>query len=200
MLYTLALGTGLRSAELRTLTPEQFDLAANPPTVTVLACYAKNGREATQPLPTALAGLVVPWLAAKPAGRPVFEGMTKRTAEMLAIDLKAAGIAPETDSGVVDFHALRASYISNLVASGASVKVCQVLARHSTPSLTIGIYAKASLHDIQGAVDALPDPTTNHPRGRDTGRDRPRSRNPSRNACSTFDPLGGRFEPGSVAF
>jgi hypothetical protein len=51
--------------------------------------------------------------------------MTKRTADMLAIDLKAAGIKPETDSGVVDFHALRGSYISNLVASGASVKVCQ---------------------------------------------------------------------------
>jgi hypothetical protein len=50
-------------------------------------------------------------------------------------------------------------YISNLVASGASVKTCQVLARHSTPSLTIGIYAKASLHDLVGAVDALPDLT-----------------------------------------
>jgi len=26
---------------------------------------------------------------------------------MLAIDLKAAGIEPESDSGIVDFHALR---------------------------------------------------------------------------------------------
>jgi hypothetical protein len=59
----------------------------------------------------------------------------------------------------VDFHALRGSYISHLVSSGASVKACQVLARHSTPSLTIGIYAKASLHDIKGAVEALPDLT-----------------------------------------
>jgi hypothetical protein len=75
------------------------------------------------------------------------------------IDLKAAGIPYQTNAGVVDFHALRAVYISNLVSSGASVKTCQVLAKHSTPSLTIGVYAKASLHDVKGAVEALPDLT-----------------------------------------
>jgi hypothetical protein len=55
----------------------------------------------------------------------------------------------------VDFHALRATYISHLVSSGASVKTCQLLARHSRPSMIIGIYAKASLHYIQGAVESL---------------------------------------------
>ena len=58
------------------------------------------------------------------------------------------------------FHALKAAYITNPVASGASVKVCQTLARHSDPSLTIGVYAKASLHDIQGVVERLPDLTS----------------------------------------
>jgi integrase len=160
ILYALAIGTGLRSAELRTLTPDRFDLYSDPATVTVLACYAKNGREAVQPLPPTLAERLRPWVALKAPGRPVFEGMTKRAAEMLAIDLKAAEIAPETDSGIVDFHALRGTYISHLVSSGASVKTYQVLARHSTPSLTIGVYAKASLHDIKGAVEALPSLTS----------------------------------------
>ncbi len=82
---------------------------------------------------------------------------------MLAIDLKAAGIAPETDSGVVDFHALRGTYFTHLVNSGASVKTCQTLARHSTPVLTIGVYAKTSLHDLTGAVEALPDLTPPEP-------------------------------------
>jgi integrase len=50
MLCALGLGTGFRSAELRTLTPGRFDLDSDPPTVTVPACYAKNGREAVQPL------------------------------------------------------------------------------------------------------------------------------------------------------
>src|SRR5262249_54674029 len=67
------------------------------------------------------------------------------------------GLHPyETASGVIDFHPLRASYVFNLVASGASVKTCQVLARHSSPSLTIGVYDKASVHEIAGAVSAPP--------------------------------------------
>jgi hypothetical protein len=37
------------------------------------------------------------------------------------------------------------------------VKTCQTLARHHDPPLTIGIYAKASLHDISGAVQSSPD-------------------------------------------
>jgi integrase len=78
MLYALAAGSGLRSKELRTLTPERFDLVSDPPTVTVLAGYAKNRREAVQPLPAALADRLAPWIATKPAGKPVFEEMTQR--------------------------------------------------------------------------------------------------------------------------
>ena len=44
------------------------------------------------------------------------------------------------------------------------MKTCQTLARHSSPSLTIGIYAKASLHDIAGAVESLPNLTPAPPR------------------------------------
>jgi hypothetical protein len=90
---------------------------------------------------------------------PVFENLDVRTAHMLRIDLAAAGIPYETDSGVADFHSLRGCYISYLVSSGALVKTCQTLARHSTPSLTIGIYAKASRYDLDSAVEALPDLT-----------------------------------------
>ena len=159
MLYTLALGTGFRADELATLTPDRFALDADPPTVTVMACYAKNRTEAVQPIAAGLADQLRPWLKTKAPGRPVFDGMTERTAEMLRVDLEAAGIAYETASGVADFHALRAAYVTNLVASGASVKTCQTLARHSTPTLTIGLYAKVSLHDIKGAVENLPDLT-----------------------------------------
>ena len=76
MLYALAIGTGLRSEELRTLIPERFDFDSDPPTVTVRAGYAKNRREAVQPLSHALADRLRPWVALKPSGRPVFKGMT----------------------------------------------------------------------------------------------------------------------------
>ena len=155
--YLVALGTGFRAAELAELTPERFDLVGPTPTATVPAGYTKNGREAVQPLPPNLAARLAPWLATLPAGSPVFN-LSDRAAEMIQVDLAAAGIEYTTPAGTADFHALRAAYISNLVASGASVKTCQVLARHSTPSLTIGVYAKATVHDLAGAVAALPDP------------------------------------------
>jgi len=51
---------------------------------------------------------------------------------------------------VIDFHALRHTYVSTIVASGESVKVAQELARHSTPTLTIGRYAHVGRHNIYG--------------------------------------------------
>jgi integrase len=157
MLYRLAIATGFRAKELRPLTPERFNLDSDPPTVTCRADYAKNGEEAVQPIPRSLARRLKPWLATKPAGEPVFR-LTRNTAELLKSDLTAAGLPYRDRNGrVADFHSLRNAYISQVVASGASVKTAQTLARHSTPSLTIGIYAKASLHDINGAVESLPD-------------------------------------------
>jgi integrase len=100
MLYDLALGTGFRAEERATLTHERFALDADPPTVTVTAGYAKNGREAVQPIALALADRLRPWLARRTPGRPVFEGMTEKRAAMLRVDLEAAGVPYETASGV----------------------------------------------------------------------------------------------------
>jgi integrase len=57
---------------------------------------------------------------------------------------------------VAAFHAPRHTYISRLVASGANIKVAQELARHSTPTLTLGRYAHVQLVDQTRALDALP--------------------------------------------
>ncbi len=189
-LYSLALGTGFRASELASLTPERFDLAGEPPTATVAACYTKNGREAVQPLPPALAGRLAPWIATLPAGRLIFD-LTPRTAEMMRVDLRAAGIDYETPSGKADFHSLRGAYISNLVRSGASVKTCQVLARHSDPGLTIGIYAKASLHDIKGAGRGPSRPDPRGPIPRSDGRDGYEWIKHTSNRPSLYFPYGG---------
>jgi integrase len=163
MLYSLAIGTGLRASELRSLTLERFELDATPPVAVCLAGYTKNGQEARQPLSTSLVERLRPWLATREPGKPVFGRITNDTSIMIRRDLAAAGIPYETDSGVVDFHSLRGCYISYLVSSGASVKTCQTLARHSDPKLTIGIYAKASRYDLDSAVEALPDLTPTRP-------------------------------------
>lgn len=155
MAYRVAIGTGFRADELRSLTRDSSRLDNTPPAIVCEAGYTKNGRTAAQPIAEVLANHLRPWVSSLSPGRPALN-LPDKTAEMLRVDLKAAGIGYETSAGVVDFHALRATYVSQLVASGASVKACQVLARHATPSLTIGVYAKASLHDITGAVESLP--------------------------------------------
>ena len=50
---------------------------------------------------------------------------------MLRVDLKMAKIPEETEEGVVDFHALRVTYITNFARSGIHPKTAPILARHS---------------------------------------------------------------------
>ena len=157
VLYGLALGTGLRSDELRTLTPERFHLDGDPPTVTVKACYAKNGKEAVQPLPPALETWLRPWLETRIPDYPVFGDLTVHTAKMLRVDLAAAGIPVQTSEGVVDFHSLRTTYITHVANSGASIKTTQTLARHSTPTLTFAVYARTTGREVSEAAAMLPE-------------------------------------------
>jgi integrase len=80
-------------------------------------------------------------------------------------DLQAAGIAREGEDGrVVDFHALRTTYISWLAAGGVHPRVAQQLARHASIETTMARYTDLSLLDLGGAVEALPLPEA--PRGK----------------------------------
>jgi integrase len=154
MLYRLAMGTGFRANELRSLTPESFRLDGDAPTVTVAAAYSKNGREAVQPITADLAARLRPWLEGREPGRPVLP-VPEKTAEMLAADLARAGIPVETADGVVDFHALRTSYVTSLIQAGVDVKTVQMLARHSTPTLTIARYARTDDGRKREAIEKL---------------------------------------------
>jgi len=156
MLYRLAAGTGFRAGELRSLTRRSFDLMANPPVVVVEGSHSKRRREDRQPIRHDLADMLASWLSTRPADGPVF-AMPDRLAEMLRHDLDAAGVPYEDDAGrVIDFHALRATYITALVRGGATVKQAQTLARHSDPKLTMNVYTKLGVNDIAQALDALP--------------------------------------------
>lgn len=73
MLYRLAVETGLRAGELRSLTCSSFDLDGHPPTVTVAAAYSKRRREDTLPLRTELANNLRNFLAHMSPAAPVFK-------------------------------------------------------------------------------------------------------------------------------
>lgn len=186
-LYATALGTGLRASELASLTPRSFDLTSDPPTVRIEAANEKARRGDTLPIGADLVRLLSPWLSELSRTAKLWPGpwaVQKRASRFLQADLKAARDqwifeAPENsperaarensdfltyrnhEGEQADFHALRHTYLSRLGRSGASAKVMQRLARHSTVELTLGRYTHASVYDLASAVDQLPGiPTT----------------------------------------
>ncbi len=181
MLYLASAYTGLRASELASLRPESFDLDAVMPTVTVEAGYSKHRREDVVPLHADLVERLRVWLAGKAAGERIWPGKwaaNKGAGKMLQGDLRHARavwiaraatdaereqrkassflVYRDSEGRVIDFHALRHTFITRLVRSGASPKEAQTLARHSTIVLTMDRYAHTGLHDTAAAVRAMP--------------------------------------------
>jgi len=158
MLYLVAAGTGFRANALANLTPIDFDLTAG--TVTLPARFNKSRKVKVQPLPGDVAAVLRDYLTGKPENAPVWSGeWVKRSAGMLRVDLKAAGIAYCTDGPdgpeYADFHSLRHSFLTMLGRNGVDLRTAQELAGHSTPILTAR-YSHVRLHDLVGAVNKLP--------------------------------------------
>ena len=178
MLYRLALGTGFRANEIRSLTPESFDLDAEVPTVTIEAGYSKHRRRDVQPIRPDLMDHLRPWLKSKTPGKAVL-AVGDRTADMLRADLDAARTMwlresataeecydnwgsdfladKDASDRVVDFHSLRHTFITWLARAGVSPAVAKSLARHSTITLTVDHYTHTLIGDDSAALAKLPD-------------------------------------------
>jgi len=57
--------------------------------------------------------------------------------------------------GKADFHALRVTYTSLIIEAGASVREDMTAARHVTPGLTLGVYAKARNSRLQELAEKV---------------------------------------------
>jgi integrase len=158
VLYTLAANTGFRASELASLTPASFAFDATPPTVTVEAACSKHRREDVQPLRADVAELLRQYTAGKGRREAVWPGTWPlEGAQMVRRDLAAAGLSYEDEDGrAFDFHALRGQFITTLALNGVHPKVAQVLARHSTITLTMDYYTRLEVRDVAGALDKLP--------------------------------------------
>ncbi len=185
IVYRLAALTGLRAQEIATLTPRSFGLDANPPTVTVEACYSKHRRKDVLPLAEDLCRRLRTYLAKREGERRrggderLWPGKwyRKKAGEILQRDLAAAREAwveeakdaaerkrrERTDylrdvdaaGQVVDFHSLRHGFITYLVMANVPPKVAQALARHSTITLTMDRYTHLGMGDLVEAVGRL---------------------------------------------
>ncbi len=159
-LYLAAAGTGFRANALANLTPADFDL--NSPSVTLAARFNKSRKVKVQPLPGDVADALRDYLADRPVNAPVWGGTWARDhrgAEMIRIDLDAAGIAYAVEgpdgAEYADFHSLRHSYLTLGGRSGIDLRTLQELAGHSKPELTAR-YSHRRFYDLAGAVEKLP--------------------------------------------
>ena len=157
LLYRLALETGIRANEIRSLKVGSFDLKRR--TVTVAAPDTKNRKEAELPLRPRTAYLLAQEFKGKELENPAFRLPSKYDmAQMLYTDLASAGINHTDDgSGKLDFHSLRHTFGSLLAASGVHPKVAQVLMRHSDVNLTMNVYTHTLVGQEAEAVARLPD-------------------------------------------
>jgi len=180
MLYRLAVESGLRAAELRSLTRASFMLDGNEPSVTIAAAYAKNRRQDALPLRLDTAALLATHLAGKMPTAQAF-AVPRRTdvIRMFRADMADARrtwiaasqtalerferegstfLSDRDESGRwADFHALRHTFITGLVTGGVNPKVAQTLARHSTIGLTMDRYTHLYAGNLAAALDVLPD-------------------------------------------
>src|SRR5262249_17491515 len=150
--------TGLRAGELGSLSPSSFALVGDNPSVTVEAAFSKHRRQDMLPLRPDVAAMMRRYIPGKPKEKLLWPGSwTKWAAEMVRIDLAAAGLPYQDEHGkFFDFHATRGQFVSLLAVGGVHPKVAQLLARHSTITLTMGPYTHREVLEVAGALDKLP--------------------------------------------
>ncbi len=109
-------------------------------------------RQAEQPIRRELAAELARWLRGK-SGR-VWPGLWhKKAAKLLRTDLAAAGVKYRDNMGrVLDFHALRGTFITSLTRAGVHPKTAQVLARHGDINLTMKYYTHLSLEEVAAVL------------------------------------------------
>ena len=156
-IYLLSYMTGLRKGELASLTPQNFDLDATQPTVTVEASVSKHRKKDVLPLHAELVEMVRGWISGMPPNEPLFPKLAQRKAyKMIQRDLKEAEIPYETEEGIADFHAAgRHTHITGLLKSGVKLVEAKELARHSDVRMTMK-YTHIGLDDQAKAVNQLP--------------------------------------------
>jgi len=161
LLYSVAILTGLRANEIRSLTRANLHLDGQAPFITCDAASTKNGKPARQYIHKDVGDQLAELIASKAPKAPVFSmPHPSYVAAMLRSDVEAARKAwvqqvdaerearertdfllPENHAGhALDFHSLRHTTGSWLAMTGAHPKAIQTIMRHSTIVLTMDAY------------------------------------------------------------
>ncbi len=173
--YRLMSVSGLRYGEARLLRLSDIHLEADTPYITIAAGREKARRGAQIPLHGAIVDELASFIDAREKSltsdsrgsnviafpgdggeAPLFDEVPTKISRQFKADCIAAGVVMADDAGrVVDVHCLRYYFGTELARAGVPLHVVQKLMRHSTPTLTSGVYIHATLNDLGAAVDLL---------------------------------------------
>jgi integrase len=154
--YLLAVWTGLRRSELKSVMWSDIDFGTLPVRIRLRAETTKSRRADTLAIHPQLEQEL---RAIRPADNiedaPILSGVPGMKA--LVGDLKYAGIDPGTRAmGFVDFHSLRKSLSTMMAAAGMSQRARQAHMRHTDPRLTESTYMDERLLPIAAELSKLP--------------------------------------------
>jgi integrase len=153
--YMMALLTGLRRKELDQLKFTAICFEAK--TITLQSTLTKNRKPDVLPLVERLIAPLVEWRDTgykdiKVGARGASVNAIRDRHELgfavpavprvssLHIDLRAAGVEIETDLGIIDFHALRYTFGSQLIERGLGIEAVSRLMRHANIHQTASTY------------------------------------------------------------
>lgn len=155
LVYLVALASGLRAGELQAL--RVADLDAERGGLKLHSEWTKNRKSGLQPLPMAVVVMLARSSKDKPADAPLLQinALHGHAARDFHKDREKADIAYKVLGQKVDFHALRVAYTTFVIESGADIKTAQTLARHSTPDLTLNVYARARSEKLVEVAEAV---------------------------------------------
>ena len=155
--YIFSYMTGLRRAEMASLTPQSFDLKAEQPILQVKAGCSKHRKTDVLPLHPDLLALLRDWLRGMESREPLFPRLDrKKTWLMVKKDLERVGIPYETEEGIADFHAAgRHTHITGLLRNGAALTDARELARHGDIRMTMR-YTHVGMAERAKALAMLP--------------------------------------------
>jgi len=167
MMWLGAVG-GLRWAEVAGLTVGALDVLKG--TVRVAAQLGRDGKLGPPKSSASRRALAIPtWLAEDLAGVMAARGLTAGDPDALVFVASDgsplsytnwrrrvwAPAAVRADLSGLRFHDLRSMAATALVASGVDVKTAQTRMGHSSPQVTLGIYARATVEADRAAADRM---------------------------------------------
>ena len=165
-LWTLFLDTGMRKGEMATLRWKDIDLEGK--VITVRPEIAKNRKERRIPMSQAVLAILKRRFESTSPGPTDLvvpkirnQGLYHYARDEFMRDIKKAGINPEG----IHIHALRRTFATRLIRSGADPKTVQAILGHATLELTLQLYTDAKALDLRSAIERLPELTVSESRG-----------------------------------